>query len=188
MPPHASIMGSSAVTIPLAGICQVTLLLFFLCIYGSRFDTTKICLPFRYALKNSLSRSAVHGVSSFSKRRRASSLAAKRARLRLCVIFEISVESGLKKPLPFSDSPAVMSPLLAAFTDSANFERGLMNTEYAMRKMAIRNKSAMRRRRIRLWRQIFQIVSSIYCAFWTTIRAPKTRSSSCIGSTKTYSF
>src|SRR3989344_3378889 len=89
--------------------------------YGSRCVTIKMGRSLSWALTNSRKRLAVHGVSSFSRRIRASSLADCRAWRKLFVTFEISPASGLKK-LELDAVSISELPLRTACRDSTILE------------------------------------------------------------------
>src|SRR3989344_2916811 len=126
--------GSRAVMTPLAGTDHSTLFFVFACTYGSRFVSTKMDRFLRYALMNSLSRSGVHGESIFSRRMRASSLAAWRAWRKLVVPFDISPTSGSRKPA--LGTVPLESPLRTARSDSTSCDIERKKTHRTRIKMA----------------------------------------------------
>src|SRR3989338_7241400 len=105
--------------------------------YGSLFDITKIFRSLIWALINSLNRSAVQGVSIFSRRIRASSLAENLASERLLVILNISPTSGLKNAwsLIFWRAWSGLPLRRAALTDSTSFNIGWMTIDLISRAM-----------------------------------------------------
>src|SRR3989344_5542922 len=134
VPPHASMTGSRAVMTPLAGTDHSILFFVFACTYGSRFVSTKMDRFLRYVLMNSLSRSGVHGESIFSRRMRASSLAAWRAWRKLVVTFDISPTSGSGQPA--LGTVPLESPLRTARSDSTSCDIERKKTHRTRIKMA----------------------------------------------------
>ena len=96
-PPHASMIGSSAVTRPLAGCCSTITRPSRTWLTGSRLDTTKIGRSPNRISTNCLSRSSVHRLSPLS-RSRASSAADTRARASVRASPVTSVASEPKSP------------------------------------------------------------------------------------------
>src|SRR3989344_4280702 len=149
-PPHATITGSSAVTSPLAGTDHfISFLPTFSCTYGSRLETTYIGRSLRCALMNSCRRSAVHGLSSFSRRMRASSEAEERACRRLFDIFDISLAKGIKNASSPGASDVSRPPKRVDFTDSTNLRIGRRKKNQMRRPVAPENTKICTARRTR---------------------------------------